>query len=369
MKIKIDRQTFAQALAEVAPFAPSKPVVMVLKNAKITTKDKWMKIEANDTQASMVKYIPMLECDMDGSFLIEIADINKFVQKTKGETLDIEVEEEVAYIRHSKGKAEFQAMKADEFPSFNMPTEESTKITVPTSLLADAIAKGKSFILSDNLKPQLSGIYVFVRNGEFGYCATDTRKLIHGHQTYDLPDATDVHWLVMPSVANAILTACKTAESATVDITENNVQYSIGSVRIQSVQAKGAFPAFHRVIPQDWRMECAVDKAELAESLNRLLLFCDASQCVKMDVSRMDMTLTVDNLDYGKKSVETICHGGCDGEITIGMSVPQFLICISVFNQGEILLRMSEPGQPIVFAQRDNEGFISLVMPMSLKNE
>lgn len=369
MKIKIDRKVFAQGLAEVAPFAHAKTTVMVLKNAKITTKGEWMKIEANDTQSSMVKYIPMMECDTDGSFLIEIADINKFVQRTKGDTLDIDVEESTVRISHSKGKAEFQSQEAKEFPSFRMPDIETTEITVPTSLLTDAIAKGKGFVSTEALRPQMTAIYVYVKDGEFGYCATDTHKLIHGHQAYDLPDTTDVHWLVMPSVFNAILTVCKTAETAVIQITESNVQYNIGSFRIQTVQAKGAYPAFQRVIPQDWRMECAVDKADLLESLGRVALFCDSSECVRVDVSRMDMTLTVDNLDYGKKSTESIPHNGCDGEIRIGLNVAYFQAALGAFNQGEILLRMTEPSRPVVFAQRDNENVISLTMPMSIQNQ
>ena len=368
MKILIDRRTFAQALSEVAPFAPSKPMVMVLKNAKITTKDKWMKIEANDTQNSMVKYIPMLECDQDGTFLIEIADINKFVQKVKGNTIEMEADGNSVRIKHDKGNAEFQTQNADEFPVFKMPDVESTEIVIPTSLLADAIAKGKGFVATEQIRPQMTAIYAYLKSGEFGYCASDTHKMIHGKETYDLPDSTDIHWLIMPAVFSALLNACKSADAAKIQITDSNVQYTIGGTRIQTVQAKGQYPNFNRVIPQSWNMECAVDKGDIVDALGRVSLFCDASQCVRIDVTRMDMTLSVDNLDYMKSSKENVTHLGCDGEIKIGANANNVLASIGVFNQGEILMRMTDASRPIVFAQRDNGNVTTLAMPMTLVN-
>lgn len=141
MKLRIDRKTFAQALAEVAPFAPAKPAIMVLKNARVTTKDKWMKIEieANDTETSIVKYVEMLECDADGSFLIDIAEFNKFIAKTRGEEIEIQVDGNEIKVVHSKGKAEFMTEDADVFPAFNMPEAETTEITIDAKVLADAI--------------------------------------------------------------------------------------------------------------------------------------------------------------------------------------------------------------------------------------
>lgn len=368
MKIIIDRKTFADALSEVAPFAPTKAPMPILKYARATTKDTRMKIEANDTQNAMVKYIKTEECDEDGTFLIDIAELNKFIQKTKGNTIELDVDGSTIKVTHSKGTAEFMTQDAKEFPEFKMPEKESTEITLPTSLLADAIAKGRGFVATDQIRPMMTAIYAYIKDGTFGYCATDTHKLIHGHQAYDLPDANDIHWLIMPSVFGALLTACKSADTAKIQITGTNVQYTIGSVRIQTVLAKGNYPNFQRVIPQDWNMECAVEKSDLVDALGRVSLFCDASECVKMNVSRMDMTLTVDNLDYGKKSNENIPHNGCDGEITIGVNGGYLLASIGVFNQGEILLRMTDASRPILIAQRDNESIVSMTMPMTLVN-
>lgn len=368
MKILIDRKTFADALAEVAPFAPSKPAMMVLKNAKFTTKGKRMKIEAHDTENSMVKYIETADCDNDGAFLADIGVLNKFMAKLPDGNITIDVDGNMLRISHAKGKAEFQTENADEFPSYRTPDKEAREITIPSDIFADAIAKAKNFVSTETIRPQMCAIYAYIKGGTFGYCATDTHRLIHGSQTYDIPDDTDINWLIMPSAFASLQNLCKGNENIKVTITEGHASYRIGSNIIQTVLAKGNYPQFERVIPKEWAMECAVDKLSMLDALSRLSMFCDSSECVKISVSPMDMTLTVDNLDYGKKSVENITHNGCNGEITIGMNVGNLMECIRTFGNGNVLMRMSDPSRPVVFSQPDNDGVISMAMPMTIVN-
>lgn len=369
MKIKVDKKTFAQALAEVAPFAPAKPAIMVLKNAKFTTKGNRMKIEAHDTENSMVKYITLNECDGGGEFLMDIAELSKFTARLPEGELTIDIDGGAFRLTHAKGTAKFVTVGAEEFPPFKMTENEATEITIPASMLGEAISKAKGYVSTETLRPIMCAIYAYVRNGAFGYCATDTHKLIHGHQTYDLPDNTDVHWLIMPPAFASLLNLCKTNDTVTVKITDTHASYRIGSNIIQTVLAKGNYPNFERVIPKEWTMECAVDKLSMLDALSRISMFCDASECVKMNVSPMDMTLTVDNLDYGKKSTENIAHNGCNGEITIGMNVGNIMECIRTFGNGDVLMRISDPSRPMVFAQADNDGVISMAMPMTIVNE
>ena len=374
MKITIDRKIFAQALAEVAPFAPAKAPMAILKNAKITTKGNRMKVEANDTQTSMVKYIETMECDEDGSFLIDIADFNKYIAKTKGDTIEVTVDGYNIKVKHSKGTAEFQTADAKEFPSFNMPQDETTEIRLNSALLADAIQKGRNFVSNDKVRPQMGTIYAYVNDKEFGYCASDTTKLIHGYNecTAEIktPDGEqkEVNWYIMPSVFNAVANACKENDTAVLHITPTKVQYTIGNVRIQTVLANGKFPAFRRVIPTIWNMECAVEKLDIVDALGRVSMFCDSSECMKMDISRMDMTLSVDNIDYMKSSKENITHAGCSGEIQIGVNASKMMTCMSVFNNGEILMRMTDPARPILLCTKDVENLKVIIMPLALVN-
>lgn len=366
MKLKIDRKAFANTLAEIAPFANQKAVIPVLKNARITTKGNRMKIEANDTKSSMIKYMDLLECDSDATFLVEAYELSKFIAKTNSNTIGISLDGNTLCVSHDKGAAEFQTLPADDFVAFKIPEEAVTEIYVKPHLIADAISKGKGFVMTDNLKPQMCAIYAYIKDSEFGFCATDTRKMIHGHSLLDDADGLDIHWLIMPSVFSALERACKTADIVKIQISENTVSYRIGNVIIQSLQAIGRYPDFKRVIPDVLGMKCMVDKSEFAEALGRVSLFCDTTECVKMDVSRMNMTLSVDNITQMRKSTENIMHNGCDGEISIGINANHAQTCLGAFNSGNIVMEMDNESRPVLFTSNENENLQVIVMPMQL---
>lgn len=364
MKITIDRKIFAQALSEVAPFAPAKAVVMILKYAKITTKGNRMKIEANDANCSMVKYLNLIDCDQDGSFLVDIADFNKFISKTKGNTIELDVDNGNVKVKHSNGSATFQGANADDFPSSETLKDGATEIRIPAEFITEAVAKGKNFIMTDKLKPQMCAIYAYIKDGVFGYCATDTTKLIHN--SMPIESDLDINWFIVPTIFPALVNNCKRGGDIVIHVSEKHVSYRIGDCIISSLMPKGAFPNFKRVIPQTWNIECAVDRTELLEALGRVSLFCDASECVKMDVTRMDMTLSVDNLDYGKTSNENITHNGCDGELEIGVGASNMSAVAGVFEAGTIVMRMTDASRPILFAQPNSESFQVICMPMRI---
>lgn len=372
MKIKIDRKVFAQALSEVAPFAPQKAPIVTLKNAKITTKGNRMKIEANDTQCSMVKYIELAECDQDGSFLIDIAELNKFISKVKGDFIEIFNNDNTVVITYPKGTAEFQSSDVNDFPTFKTSNNNKTSFVIDGGLLSDAIQKGKGFIMTDNLRPQMCAIYAYVTTNEFGFCSTDTRKLIHGHYpcTLNIENAANelVSWYIIPSIFNAIVNACKKADLVYIQVDNSHVSYRIDNTIINTVQPKGKFPDYKRVIPQNSPIECTVEKTDLLETLSRIALFSDNSQCAKLDVSNMDITASVDNLELMRKSTEHIMHGGCNGDVRIGVNVIHAQTCVGVFNDGEICMKMENESRPILFTQRDNENIQVVCMPMQLTN-
>lgn len=365
MKIKIDRKVFAQALSEVAPFAPAKPMVPILKNAKITTKGTRMKIEANDTQCSMTKYINVIECDAEDSFLVNITDFNKFISKTKGDVIEMAVDDNIVRVKHSTGNAEFHTEDAKEYPVFKMPESESTEVMIPSDLLIEAISKGRGFVMTDTLKPQMCAIYAYIREGTFGFCATDTHKLIHGK--YPASSDTDVNWYIMPPIFSALMTGCKNTDNVKVIVTPTHVSYRFGNTIISSGQAKGKYPDFQRVIPQTWRMECVAGKNDMMDAMSRVSLFCDSSQCVKFDISRIDMSLSVDNIDYMKSTKENIPHNGCDGEIVIGVNADHIAVALSAFN-GDVRMRIDNEARPILMVSDSNINIQCIVMPMQITN-
>lgn len=365
MKITVDRKSFSDTLGEVMPFINKKTPIEILKYAKITTKGNRLKIEANDQQCGIVKYIELPESEQDGSFLIPMEDTAKLFSKLDGETVEMTVEDESLVIRHTKGVAKLPTAPEKEFPSFKMKeNEEETEISVPTDALKDFINKGKNFVSQEQIRPIMTAMYAYLKDGQFGFCASDTHVLITG--CIDFPSEKETSFFIMPGAFSSLAKACSQGDICHIKFNPAQVQYRIGNTIIQTLQVKGNYPNFNRVIPQDNTIECGVDKNDLIKSLQRVCMFCsESSMCVKFAFSRMDLTVSADNLDFGKNSTESVAHNGCNSELTIGLQGEFFQKCLGVFDNGEVMLKMSDPSRPVLLGQQGSNLRV-IQMPMQI---
>lgn len=366
MELTINRNTLAEALNLAMPYANAKNPIAILKYGKMTTKGNRIKLEANDSQGGIVRYMTLTEnCDEDGSFLINVADVSKFVSKLKDAELRIKVADSTLTIKHSKGASDFPSPDAVEYPSL-ASDETGETLTLPTAYLAESIRLAKDFVSTDNLRPQMTAIYAYFGEGKYGVCATDTHVLIHNE--YDLAEAQgeEKGFLIMPNAFGAIVSACKDSENVTITFNDKQAQYHFGSTIVRSTLAKGRFPMFRRVIPQSHKIECVIEKSDILETVGRALLFVNNTSCIKLAFSQMDLTTSVENLTEAKKSSETIPHNGCDGELTIGMNANNFAKCIKAIPSGEVKIEMNDENHAMVFRCDAMPNMTILSMPMSL---
>lgn len=365
MKIKINRNTFLSALTDVAPFAPQKSAILILKYAKVTTKGSRMKIEANNIECQMVRYIDMIECDQDGTFLIDINELCKFIAKVKSPVIGIDVNDSTVRVTYDKGTSDFQFMAADDYPAFSVPDAESKEFTIAAPLLAEAVTIAKNFVGNDDFRPQMKPIYAFVEGGKFGYCATDTRMLVHDESPVE--SDTDVHWYIEPMVFSAIVKACKGTEDVTVRITPTHASYRFGGTVIQTVQTKGNYPSFRRVIPASHSMECQIDRRELTDTLSRVAMASSAaSRLIKLAITPMDMAVSADNIDNMRHSAEVLQHDGCNGDITIGLHADILGTCLGACPSDKVTLHMTDHSRPVLFHNESKPSMVILCMPMNI---
>ena len=366
MKLTINRNTMAEALQAVMPFVTTKSPIAILKYAKCTTKGKRMKIEANDTQGGIVRYMELIDCDADGSFLVNAADMFRLVSKITAPEINIEAEGESLSMTYGKASADFSVPAADDYPSFSVNDDESTTLTVPAVWISSCIAIGQDFVMDDNLKPQLCAIYCYVKDGRFGFCATDTRSL--ATDSWEMPGCdADGAFLIMRNVFGPLRMMCaKNDNGVTVTFNDKHVTYRCGDTIIQSVQASGRYPDFNRVIPKTHNVECKAAKSAILEPLSRVAMFCEVSKCVQFAFSPFDVTMTVENLTDGKRSVEHADVAECTGELTIGINADNIIKCLKAYGSSDIVMEMTDPGRPIVVRSDDNPNMTVLSMPMQI---
>lgn len=367
MELTINKNSLVDALTLAMPYTTTKSPVEILKYGKCTIKGNRIKIESNDSQGGIVRYLPLDNSCESGCFLLNVAEVYKYVRSLKDASISISFNEETLIIKHSKGSAEFKVPSAADYPQFGQDKDGMVDIEIPSSFLSDAIKYCKNFVSTNTLHPVLTAIYVYTAKGKIGFCGTDTSVLVH--KEYDMPSmqTEEKSFFIMPNVFASITEICKNGDLCKVSFNNKYISYRIGDSIITSTMVLGKFPQFQRIIPTSHQIECVIDKKEFIDTISRVSLFCDDTSCVKLELSSTELLVSADNMMHAKKSLESVKLDRCDADVAIGVNFKNIVKGCYVFQGEKIRFEINDSQRPIVIKQEEDNATV-LVMPMQLVN-
>lgn len=365
MQIAISRNVLADALAELAPTAGKNKALKIFDNIKFVTKGNKIRMQTSDGEMSVRKYIDAESIDQDGEFLVDCASLTAFVAKIKGDNLTLTLDDGTLTVKYSRGKASFHAMPASDFPE-PQQDEDAVDVAVPANKLGEFISLARNFVSDDILRPQMKPIRAIIDNGVFTVCATDTRKMFT--DSVELVNETpDKQWYIEPCAFTSLVKACKIQGNVAIKVSERNVSYRVGATTIFTLQTKGNYPQFKRVIPQNHTVDVVCDKSDMIDAMQRAMLFTPDSRLVKISVNALAMDVQADNINKLQKSNETLTCTS-NAELVFGASSRFMLDCINACASDDVNMELNDASKPIVFKDSSNPDRTVLCMPMSLVN-
>jgi DNA polymerase-3 subunit beta len=363
MNIQINRKNLSDALVELGALAgKNKALPAIYNNAKFVTKGNRIRLQTSDTENTVRKYLVAESIDEDTEFLIDCKSVSDYLKSLKDDVVNITVAEHQFQVQHKKGKASFPVLDSADFvePKLN---SECISTTIPSSMLIDAIEDGLKFVATDGFRPIMCNIHAYIKDGKFSYAATDTRKLVLNEIPY-AEAQQDFDWTISAATAPFIRNAAKSAVQTTVSIYETMVSYHIGDTMIFAQKVQGTFPDCKRIIPTKNTICTEVSKSELMEAVKRLApLASDNTPIIKFSISLIDMLISIDDLERGKKASESVLATSNES-INIAFSKDFLRDVLNACTGEKLKLTFSDPSRPMLIVD-DTQPFKSIIlMPM-----
>lgn len=361
MQITISKSILAGALSELAPLAGKNKVLPILSYIKVVTKGNRIRLQATDAETTIRKYVEAESIDQDCEFLVECAGLNAFINKIKSDTLKLTLDGSTLTVKHSKGKASFQTLSAEDFVEVKQD-DNAVEFSLPASKFAEFISIAKNFVGFDDYRPQMKPIRALIEDGTLTVCATDNRKMFVDSVDV-VGEIPDVQWFIEPSVFVFVANACKGADFVSIKASKNSVSYRIRATTIFSKQTQGKYPDFRRVIPKEHLIDVEFNKTEAIDAIQRALLFTEDSRMIQIGVTSMAIEVKGENLTKLSKAAETFtCSSNAD--IIFGANASSFLDGLKACETTNIKMELYDASRPIVFKDADNTRRVAIVMPM-----
>jgi len=372
MRFIVSTSTLLKQLQAVNGASSSSTVLPILENFLFEIKDGSLTISATDLQTSMTTSLPV-ESKEDGKVAVPSKILLETLKTLPDQPVAFSVDAQTFAIEISAGDGKYKLSgeNGEDFPK--IPTvENASSVSMPASVLAEAINKTIFAVSNDDLRPAMTGVFCQLSPQNITFVATDAHKLVRYRRNDTKSDAAAS--FILPKKALTLLKASLGSDDSAVSLEYNSTSafFRFGNINLICRLIDERYPDYEAVIPQSNPNKLTLDRSQFLNSLRRVVIFANkTTHQVRLKINGSELNISSEDVDFSNEAHERL---GCqyEGEdMEIGFNAKFIIEMLGNLEGDEVTLEMSTPnraGLLIPQTNNDNENVLMLVMPVMLNN-
>ena len=380
MKIRVERDVLAEAVAWTARSIPARPGTLPqLSGILVKTGTDGLTLSGFDYETSALVTLPADVAD-DGQVLVSgrlLADISRALP---AKPVDISVDGAKLAVTCGSSRFSLQTMPVEDYPA--LPEMPAVAGTVDGDAFAAAVNQAVTAAGRDDMLPVLTGVKVEIEGTSMSLLATDRFRLSLRELQWQ-PENPEV-------TATALVPARVLAETARSLTGGGQLSIALGSagsgeglIGFESTAAggsrstttrliEGAFPNVRQLFPTTSEITAQADVAALVDSARRVALVAGRNTPIRLTFTDGMVTLEAGNGEEAQasESLEAVVSGG---DISIGFNPTYLLDGLGAITGSHVHIAMTQPARPAAFASMSGADatpdldFRYLLMPLRMQ--
>jgi DNA polymerase-3 subunit beta len=380
MKFIVHGGTLSRSLQSIYSVITSNKAVPILDNFLFQLDGKTLSITASDIETTATVKLELNDADASGLTQIAVpAKILSDIVKTFSDvplSFILNKDTFVVEITSGEGKYKLAGISADEYPRM-ASVDDASQITIPSSLLVNAIAKTIFATSNDEARPQMTGVLCEQTDNHITFVGTDSHKLVRYRRT-DFSNDTPISFILPKKPLNLlrnILVTYKEDIDILMDYNVKNVEFSFENYSIVCRLIEGKYPNYEAAIPKENPNKLIIDRIGFLSSVKRVSLFANQStQQVRLKLSGNELIISAEDFDFSNAAKEKLSCNFTGEELEIGFNSRYLLEMLNNIDTENVLIEMSQPNRAGILypyeekAEETTESILMLVMPVMLAN-
>ena len=367
MRIEVTKKEFVKALQIGGALAGTSRIMSILDCVKMkVTQDRITFVSTDSGNAISKKLDENVTSDGEYTICVNMKDLASYVKIIPDEAFEICSEDgETLQIKHKKGSFELPIHDASSFPTI-AGDKGFTEFFCQGNVLLEWVSNAMVLASTDELRPQMAGLYIYTSGNEIGCCATNGGLLFADKVVGDT-ELQESAFVVNRAALKVISMGVANSETVKVKAGATNVVFSADGCSVIARVIEGRFPNFRSVIPKDNNIEVRTDKKELIDAIPRISIGANSnSMLAKLQVDNLLMSLSCEDIDLNKKSTECVSVQS-NGEITIGFKCTWLMNVLNAVHTDGVVLSMKDSAHAALIKEDDeSSNCIFVIMPMLL---
>jgi DNA polymerase III subunit beta len=373
MKIRVERDGFADAVAWAARILPQKAALPVLAGLRLEVgQDGVLSLSGFDYEVSAQAQLDATVAEA-GSILVPGRLLAEITRSLAPQPIDLATDGSRVVLSCGSSRFTLPTLPLDEYPT--LPAMPDVAGSVGSDAFAAAVAAVAIAAGRDDALPVLTGIRIEIDGEQVTLAATDRYRLA----------VRTLRWApVDPAIQATALVPARTLADAAKSLTAGaEVTVSLSSsgpgeglIGLAGAQRSttsrlldGEFPKYRSLLPDASSATATVDSAALTDAVRRVALVASRTSPIRLSFSEDGVGLEAGGVDEAEAQ-ESI-PGTFDGEpLTIAFNATYLLDGLGSLDSDEAQLAFTGPTKPAVLTGKaDADGGTDhryLLMPVRL---
>lgn len=338
-------------LSRIAPLAQGNKIVPMTENLKLSFSDNKLTASATDLQ-TFVTVTDYCEQLSGTEFCVNASQFMNILKGFADKEIELLHDDNTLTVKSGRSKYKIPTEPTTDFPK--QPETATESIAIDSDVIKSAINNIIFAVSRDELRVSMTGVFFDENN----VVATDAHKLVK----YSLLE--NIGKFIIPEKSAKFIT---TAIYGNVDVSFNGTQLNIkgDDFNISTRTIDERYPDYNAVIPTSFNSTLKVDKSELIEIVQRLLLTANKqSNVIRFDLGSECFASSSDT-DYNTEGKEQFDANFEGDDLTIGFNGNFLLSALKTINEDVITLKLIAQNRAGVIECKDK---IILIMPVNINS-
>lgn len=373
-QFNISRDDLLRAISTQQNITSKKGTLAILSNVLLEVGHDKVTFTGTDLEIGLKQTVPA-EVLSPGSLTLPAKKLFELARESGSSVIAFK-EEKKNWVEITAGPSVYRlaGMLSDEFPQFPEYNEEAL-VNVDSTIIADLVDKTIFSIAQDkeNMFSLTAALFQKVKEEDklfLKMISSDGHRLtIMSKEVDESLNSLEMNpiTLIPRRGVQEIRKFCDNADTFSFGIEEKQAVLKSNDSLLIIRLMEGEFPDYQSIL-QGLSSDntILIDRIRFLESLKRINLFTeDLFHAIKMEITDTNMVLTSQNADFGSAKDEfTVEYEG--ESLSMGFNCRYFMDTLQVIDGDVIKASINSDASPCLITSDDDEGFISVIMPMKL---
>ncbi|MEU0099321.1 DNA polymerase III subunit beta [Streptomyces sp. NPDC006267] len=374
MKIRVERDVLAEAVAWVARSLPARPPAPVLAGLLLKAEDGALSFSSFDYEVSARVSVDA-EVDEDGTVLVSGRLLADICRALPNRPVEISTDGVRATVVCGSSRFTLHTLPVEEYPALpQMPTATGT---VPGEIFASAAAQVAIAAGRDDTLPVLTGVRIEIEGDTVTLASTDRYRFAVREFLWK-PENADASAVALVPAKTLLDTAKALTSGDTVTLAlsgsgagEGLIGFEGAGRRTTTRLLEGDLPKYRTLFPTEFNSVAVIETAPFVEAVKRVALVAERNTPVRLSFEQGVLILEAGSSDDAQavERVDAVLEGD---DISIAFNPTFLLDGLSAIDSPVAQLSFTTStkpallsGRPAVDAEAD-DAYKYLIMPVRL---